>query len=312
MMGVATPSDLIRDKQRTPFNIGRAIELTGFQINEIQPLTLGLTGKINDSEAVMSAVLDWTGGQPFLTQKVCRLIQLYSPQSSLERKDIELVENNDGGLNTDTKNTVTSGNKIVEKNINYSETAFVENLVRQKIIENWQSIDEPQHLRTISDRLLKDEQTANRLLGLYQQILNKGEIDTDSSVEQTQLCLSGLVVKRGNKLRVYNRIYQEVFNLEWIEQELEKLRPYSEAITAWLTSNYQDKSRLLRGQALQDAQLWATNKSLSNKDYKFLTASQENELKEEKQRSQLEINKVLRQRLRIAFLVVLLWLFLLF
>lgn len=79
-----------------------------------------------------------------------------------------------------------------------------------------------------------------------------------------------------------------------------------------MTSNYQDKSRLLRGQALQDAQLWATNKSLSNKDYKFLTASQENELKEEKQRSQLEINKVLRQRLRIAFLVVLLWLFLLF
>ncbi|NEN92286.1 MAG: hypothetical protein F6K48_26640 [Okeania sp. SIO3H1] len=300
MMGVATPSDLIRDKQRTPFNIGRAIELTGFQIDEVQPLTLGLIGKVNDSEAVMSAVLGWTGGQPFLTQKVCRLIQLYSPQSSLEIKDIELVENNDGGLNTDTKNTVTSWNKIVEKNINSPETAFVENLVRQKIIENWQSIDEPQHLRTISDRLLKDEQTANRLLGLYQQILNKGEIDTDSSLEQTQLCLSGLVVKRGNKLRVYNRIYQEVFNLEWIEKELEKLRPYSEAITAWLTSNYQDKSRLLRGQALQDAQLWATNKSLSNKDYKFLTASQENELKEEKQRSQLEINKVLRQRLRIA------------
>ncbi|NES66593.1 MAG: hypothetical protein F6K24_15705, partial [Okeania sp. SIO2D1] len=97
MMGVATPSDLIRDKQRTPFNIGRAIELTGFHIDEIQPLTLGLIGKVNDSEAVMSAVLDWTGGQPFLTQKVCRLIQLYSPQSSLERKDIELVENNDGG-----------------------------------------------------------------------------------------------------------------------------------------------------------------------------------------------------------------------
>ncbi|NEO54101.1 MAG: hypothetical protein F6K54_14030 [Okeania sp. SIO3B5] len=302
MIGVATPSDLIRDKQRTPFNIGRAIELTGFQIDEVQPLTLGLIEKVNDSEAVISAVLDWTGGQPFLTQKVCRLIQLYSPQSSLERKDIEieLVENNDGGLNTDTKNTVTSGNKIVEKNINSPETAFVENLVRQKIIENWQSIDDPPHLRTISDRLLNDEQTANRLLGLYQQILNKGEIDTDSSLEQTQLCLSGLVVKRGNKLRVYNRIYQEVFNLEWIEEELEKLRPYSEAITAWLTSNYQDKSRLLRGQALQDAQLWATNKSLSNKDYKFLTASQENELKEEKQRSQLEINKVLRQRLRIA------------
>ena len=31
LMGVATPSDLIQSKRRTPFNIGRAIELTGFQ-----------------------------------------------------------------------------------------------------------------------------------------------------------------------------------------------------------------------------------------------------------------------------------------
>ncbi|HEY9666716.1 MAG TPA: AAA-like domain-containing protein, partial [Coleofasciculaceae cyanobacterium] len=29
LLGVATPSDLIKDKRRTPFNIGRAIELTG-------------------------------------------------------------------------------------------------------------------------------------------------------------------------------------------------------------------------------------------------------------------------------------------
>lgn len=32
LLGVATPSDLIQDRQRTPFNIGRAIELTGFDI----------------------------------------------------------------------------------------------------------------------------------------------------------------------------------------------------------------------------------------------------------------------------------------
>jgi len=46
ILGVATPSDLIRDKRRTPFNISKAIELTG-----------------------LKAVLDWSGGKPFLTQK---------------------------------------------------------------------------------------------------------------------------------------------------------------------------------------------------------------------------------------------------
>lgn len=30
LLGVATPSDLIKDKSRTPFNVGRAIELKGF------------------------------------------------------------------------------------------------------------------------------------------------------------------------------------------------------------------------------------------------------------------------------------------
>jgi hypothetical protein len=31
LLGVATPSDLIEDKRRTPFNIGRAIQLNGFK-----------------------------------------------------------------------------------------------------------------------------------------------------------------------------------------------------------------------------------------------------------------------------------------
>ena len=30
LLGVTTPSDLIQDKTRTPFNVGRAIDLQGF------------------------------------------------------------------------------------------------------------------------------------------------------------------------------------------------------------------------------------------------------------------------------------------
>ena len=36
LSGVAAPSDLIRDRQRTPFNIGRAIALDNFQIDEVR------------------------------------------------------------------------------------------------------------------------------------------------------------------------------------------------------------------------------------------------------------------------------------
>src|SRR5437588_8084230 len=43
LLGVATPSDLIRDTRMTPFNIGKRIELTDFSEAEAAPLALGLT-----------------------------------------------------------------------------------------------------------------------------------------------------------------------------------------------------------------------------------------------------------------------------
>ena len=143
------------------------------------------------------------------------------------------------------------------------------------MIENWEGQDEPEHLKTIRERILRSPQRASRLLGLYQQILQHNEIAADDSPEKRELRLTGLVVKQSGKLKVYNPIYQSVFNLDWVEKELANLRPYSERFKAWIDSDYQDESRLLQGQALQNAQNWASSKSLSDLDYQFLSLSQE-------------------------------------
>ncbi|MFP3345326.1 hypothetical protein R0J87_22865, partial [Halomonas sp. SIMBA_159] len=82
--------------------------------------------------------------------------------------------------------------------------------------DNWASQDEPPHLRTIRDRVLRSEQRASGLLGLYLQILQRGKIPADDSSEVIELLLSGLVVKRQGYLQVYNPIYQVVFNQEWV------------------------------------------------------------------------------------------------
>ncbi len=240
LIGVATPSDLIADKRRTPFNIGRAIELTGFQLGEARALAPGLAQKADNPLDVIRELLAWTGGQPFLTQKLCKLV-LTSPFP------------------------ITAG----------SEAELIEQLVRSRIISNWEAQDEPEHLKTIRDRILVNEKRASRLLGLYQQVLQQGGVAANDTPEQMELRLTGLVVRQQAQLRVANRIYQEVFNSNWVEKELANLRPYSEAFNAWLTSNCQDESRLLRGQALQDATAWAAGKSLSDRDYQFLAASQE-------------------------------------
>jgi hypothetical protein len=62
LIGVATPSDLIQDKRRTPFNIGHSVELNGFQLQEAQPLSQGLAAKpaISAGDAGNFAVDRWT------------------------------------------------------------------------------------------------------------------------------------------------------------------------------------------------------------------------------------------------------------
>ncbi|MEH2127675.1 AAA family ATPase [Nostoc sp.] len=175
LFGVATPGDLITDHQRTPFNIGQTIQLEGFKEHEAQPLLQGLTEKVSNPQTVLKEVLAWTNGQPFLTQKLCKFIRNSSSPIPINR-----------------------------------ETEWIENLVQRSVIQNWESQDEPEHLRTIRDRLLKNKQSV-RLLELYRQILHQGEIIAVDSSEERELLLSGLVVKQQGNLRVQNRIYESIF-----------------------------------------------------------------------------------------------------
>ena len=75
LLGVTTPSELINDKTKTPFNIGKSIELTGFTLAEAQPLAQGFTGQVQNPQQVLQEILNWTGGQPFMTQKLCFLLE---------------------------------------------------------------------------------------------------------------------------------------------------------------------------------------------------------------------------------------------
>ncbi|RUT09681.1 hypothetical protein DSM106972_001760 [Dulcicalothrix desertica PCC 7102] len=183
LLGVATPADLIQDENATPFNIGRAIELKGFQLHESNIFMQGLLEKTSNPEAALKRVLYWTSGQPFLTQKLCLLI---SQQSKLQ--------------------TPQSINQLVKK----------------QIIENWESQDEPEHLRTVRDRILRNARSTQRLLLLYKQILQKGKIPANNSNEQLELRLSGLVHKYNENLVIKNPIYQAVFDLKWLNKHLDK------------------------------------------------------------------------------------------
>ncbi|MGB8688809.1 MAG: AAA-like domain-containing protein, partial [Microcoleus sp.] len=151
LLGVASPTDLCRDKNSnssTPFNIGKAIELTGFDETEAQSLAAGLAELTDSSQEVLREVLYWTGGQPFLTQKLCKLLlenpqlipNLFPPAPPFEGGETDKI---------------------------YTSKEWVEEVVRLKIVENWEAQDVPEHLSTIRDRLFRENQRIVRRLGLY-------------------------------------------------------------------------------------------------------------------------------------------------
>jgi CHASE2 domain-containing sensor protein len=194
LLGVATPADLIQNENATPFNIGRAIELKGFQLHESVSLVKGLVEKVNNPEAVFKEILYWTGGQPFLTQKLCWLIS--------QEREIQTPQS-------------------------------IKHLVRKRIIENWESQDEPEHLRTIRDRILRNSRSSTSLLLLYKKILQRGQIPGNNSDAYLELRLSGLVNQHQGKLIVKNPIYETVFDVKWLKEQLNKQNQYKTALSVW-------------------------------------------------------------------------------
>ncbi len=134
----------------------------------------------------MKEVLIWTGGQPFLTQRVCSLV--------------ELAEEN-----------IPSG----------QEKEWVSQLVQTEVIENWLDKDRSDHLKTIQKYILKSNLPVEELLIMYKSIwLNENIILDLNSRKQEELLIIGIVKIEKNKLKIFNKIYQEIFNLEWIEKNL--------------------------------------------------------------------------------------------
>ncbi|MEM9453999.1 MAG: AAA family ATPase [Myxococcota bacterium] len=180
LLGVATPSRLIRDKSRTPFNIGHTISLTGFKPAEARVLARGLLD-FDRPDLVLEAILRWTKGQPFLSQKLC-LLARDAPSRPLPGK----------------------------------ERAWVDSLVTRKVIDRWRNYDDPEHLGTIEARILESPRR-QELLTLYAEVLEHDVVDSSATPLEFELLLTGLVVRDWGRLRIGNPIYANIFDAAWIK-----------------------------------------------------------------------------------------------
>jgi len=184
LLGVASPDQLIRDPSRTPFNVGRRIELADFTAKEAAVLALGLSRQPDTAAVLLERVLYWTGGQPYLTQAVCRAIAEHGEDAAAAVPDVDRV---------------------------------VEDLFLTA-----RSQREESNLKHARARLTVSGPAARRPLQVYLRVRSGEAVaDEPTSPSFVQLKLSGLVrVCDAGRLVVRNRIYERVFTEEWARSHL--------------------------------------------------------------------------------------------
>jgi len=233
LLGVASPTELIRDAARTPFNIGKRIDLADFteaeaslflrgfgapsppaplpqaEVGRNKPAPAGISGKLPsrmpetvaarpysglhpnlDSTAsnagrLLKRILYWTGGHPFLTQRLC--VQVQAEDSPHETPEI-----------------------------------WVDRIVAAEFLGVGRRTQD-EHLKVINDRITQTGANRPALLKLYARVLKGKPVqDQAQSPLHSALKLSGLVKTDGQgQLVVRNPIYRQVFDARWVR----RLRP---------------------------------------------------------------------------------------
>jgi len=182
LLGVARPADLIRDRTRTPFNIGKHVALTDFRIEELGPFMQTLDLRFpGQGDRILRWVFDWTNGQPYLTQKICAAAW-QSPIVQLSKEDVDSI--------------VTQ--------------LFLGEEARKE-----------SNLRAIRDRI-DGSLRKTEILRIYRQVLNGAFIvDEERSPAKNELRLTGLAAAdQSGMLQVRNRIYATVFDQIWVRSSL--------------------------------------------------------------------------------------------
>ena len=180
LLGVAAPSDLIRDTRMTPFNIGKRIELHDFTRAEAQVLAFGLSGGEQKGSVALNRIIYWTGGHPYLTQRLCQAVAEHNPQSS----------------------------------INYHQ--LIDRLCGELFFSS-RAREQDDNLLFVRERILRSEVELAGLLSLYDQVhRDKNTPDDETNPLISVLRLSGIVRVEEGLLQLRNRVYYRVFDQAWV------------------------------------------------------------------------------------------------
>lgn len=181
LVGATRPTDLIKDPASPPYNIGRSVSLAEFTRKNAESLIAGLASVYSTAQAqgILDRILYWTGGHPYLAQRLCEQAVRLGPSSRPNKQIDALVER-----------------------LFFQEGKQLDGISSSSI-----------------DAYIRSSEYYEQMLTIYQEILSGRQVKDDGqSIPMSELKLSGLVkVDENGCLQVRNRIYRRVFSLEWAD-----------------------------------------------------------------------------------------------
>jgi DNA-binding beta-propeller fold protein YncE len=193
LIGVATPMELVKDTRTTPFNVGKRIQLTDISLAEVMALAPGLGREAAEAHALLARIHHWTGGQPYLTQRLCQAVAGDPSISGDAGVDAACAEH-----------FLTPGAREHDDNLVF-----------------------------VRERALRGDGDPVKRLRLYRSVWEGHDVaegEDEQVVEQ--LRLAGIIGVECGRLRVRNEIYRQVFDGDWIVRHLLDAPPSTQAPAA--------------------------------------------------------------------------------
>lgn len=177
LAGAVDPDALVTDPNISPFNVGQEVSLDDFTLAETRTLTNHLSEfGVPVDETVHQVIYDWINGHPYLTQRLCQMLE-----QAVHRGDFTAL----------TADVVTT-------------------IVEHSFLEPASPLERDKNLKHVSKMLNHLSASAAQVWSRLRtgKIISRWEAD---DVTYLELYLAGAVKSKGDQLVIRNQIYQHTF-----------------------------------------------------------------------------------------------------
>ncbi|MDH3431672.1 MAG: AAA-like domain-containing protein, partial [Gammaproteobacteria bacterium] len=183
LLGECDPISLIDEAEQSPFNITQPVILDDFSRADIDLFRTELNLPAEQAKTALDRIYYWTGGQPYLVQKLARAVSREKP-----------------------------GGDIADS---------VDRIVLTQLAGRAALHSEP-HMSHIHREIVVEDKRREPLLNLYGRI-RKGitvSADLGSSLQRRLIAIGLVTIDEEGNLAVRNRLYGAVFTARWANENL--------------------------------------------------------------------------------------------